>query len=68
MVDLDGEDWEWQTMRFSNVCNSCQHLNGDGAARTCKAFPGGVPKEIWKGENDHTKPYAGDHGIQYKER
>jgi len=22
--------------------------------------------EIWTGENDHKKPYKGDHGIQFE--
>ena len=32
----------------------------------CKAFPDGIPREIGFGDNDHTKPYPGDHGIQYQ--
>lgn len=31
----------------------------------CAAFPDGIPKEIWRGDNNHTKPYQGDHGIQF---
>ena len=32
----------------------------------CKAFPDGIPYEITYGDNDHTKPYPGDHGIQFE--
>lgn len=32
----------------------------------CRAFPDGIPKEILTGEVDHSKPYKGDHGIQFK--
>ncbi len=36
----------------------------------CVAFPGdaGIPKEVRDGENDHTKPIEGDHGIMYKRK
>ena len=32
----------------------------------CTAFPTGIPPEIAYGDNPHTKPYPGDHGIQYQ--
>ncbi|MDQ1255089.1 MAG: hypothetical protein QG646_4368, partial [Euryarchaeota archaeon] len=32
----------------------------------CNAFPGGIPDEIWRGGNDHTKPCPGDHGIKFE--
>ncbi len=33
----------------------------------CTAFPDGIPEEITYGTNDHTKPFPGDHGIQFEE-
>ena len=45
------------------ACNSCQHLRDNDK---CKAFPGGIPEDILVGENDHTEPYPGDHGIQFE--
>lgn len=33
----------------------------------CAAFPDGIPSEIAYGENKHTTPHAGDHGIQFEE-
>jgi len=30
----------------------------------CDAFPEGILEEIWKGANNHKKPFPGDHGIQ----
>ena len=46
-------------------CLICAHYKMLGE---CDAFPNGIPKDIFTGKIDHTKPYAGDHGIQYKER
>ena len=32
----------------------------------CKAFPKGIPDDIAYGDNDHTSPVKGDHGIQFE--
>ena len=49
---------------FSPVCSLCVHeiLDTDDYRR-CKAFPEGIPMEIWMGENPHTEPYLGDNEI-----
>lgn len=51
----------------------CKHYLGvknDGDEMTerhvCKAFPNGIPYAIASGENKHSKPIFGDHGIQYE--
>ena len=45
-------------------CISCKHLM-DGIK--CKAFPKGIPEEIFiLGESDHTEPFKGDNGIQFE--
>ncbi len=44
-------------------CMKCKHYEG---ALTCKAFPDGIPPAILRGEDDHTKPVAGDHGIRFE--
>lgn len=58
-----GED-EYHNKIFSPVCTWCAHYQG---ARTCAAFPDGIPPEIFLGENDHTQPYEGDHGILFEQ-
>lgn len=47
------------------VCLECRHNRGQVK---CSAFPGGIPDVIWRGDNDHRKPYPGDGGIQYERR
>jgi len=34
---------------------------------SCKAYPKGIPGEIFEGENLHQKPYPGDGGIHFKQ-
>jgi hypothetical protein len=38
----------------------------DGSIATCEAFPGGIPEEILRGENDHYDYVPGDGGIVYQ--
>lgn len=58
----DGSDF---TISPKNInCLRCKHKTpGKG---TCKAFPDRIPKEILRGEVDHTSSYPGDHGIQFE--
>ena len=45
------------------MCFECKNKLTD---YTCKAFPDGIPDKILFGKVDHTKPYNGDHGIQFE--
>ena len=47
------------------ICNECKHRMGGGK---CKAFPEGIPNEIFNSFIDHRKPVEGDHGIQFESR
>lgn len=47
-------------------CLWCLHIASDN--RSCKAFPDGIPDEIYFGDFNHRKPYPGDNGIQFESR
>lgn len=51
---------------YSPVCTYCKHFFIIPGERICKAFPGGIPLEIWLGQSKHVKPYPGDHNIQFE--
>lgn len=44
-------------------CLMCKHYMG---AWRCLAFPDGIPADIQRGDDYHTKPRRGDNGIQYE--
>ena len=58
-------DKELEIPAYSAVCSYCTHVI-PGPERTCAAFPGGIPLEIWLGENDHRSPYEGDLGLRFE--
>lgn len=51
-------------------CLSCKHFNEpdeEAEAVTCKAFPQGIPEDIyWEGE-PHRAPRNGDNGIVFEQ-
>ena len=47
------------------MCMECKHFRGEDPP-TCDAYPDGIPKAIWTGGVDHTKPWIGDHGIRFE--
>ena len=63
---LDGDEDEYMSTYFSEVCFGCVHWDeSDYVIHRCKAFPDGIPLDIWLGKNNHQSPYPGDHGIQF---
>lgn len=57
-------------MHIMSNCFSCKHLfwltDKSKSIEVCKAFPNGVPKEVYTGKVLHTKPYPGDNGILFE--
>ena len=49
-------------------CARCVHNLSDTVSIRCRAFPLGIPVEIYAGAFDHSFPYRGDRGIRYQER
>lgn len=63
------DDSSLQISMFSQVCSRCAHFNDASVFdvnKSCKAFPKGIPLEIWNGRNPHLQPVEGDNGIQFK--
>ena len=46
-------------------CAKCEYRDNEAPNR-CLAFPYGIPSDILLNKVSHTKPYKGDHGIQFK--
>jgi len=57
MIILD--DREVNIPIVSRVCTFCEYLDTSKGKRICKAFPKGIPMEIWLGKNKHLKPIKG---------
>ena len=57
---------------YQSACIRCVHnqgpadINGTHFCFSCRAFPVGIPEPIATGENPHTEPYPGDHGIRFE--
>jgi hypothetical protein len=49
--------------RYQDNCKICANYSQD---QRCKAFPDGIPDELWSGENLHRQSYSGDNGIHYE--
>ena len=53
-------------------CRLCRHAaTGRGfhpEAELCRAFPGGIPPEIFANELDHRLPHPDDGGVRFKPR
>jgi len=50
------------------ICTYCKHLKNKKNLRTdaCKAFPHGIPDEIFFDAFDHRKPFPGDNGVRFE--
>jgi hypothetical protein len=53
------------------LCLKCKHLHVKSLYEdmiTCKAFPKGIPTDIFFEAGDHTKSIKGDSGIVFEEK
>lgn len=64
-MDYAIDDTEFNIKVYSPTCMSCNNLTSL-EKRTCNAFTKEIPLEIWQGDNNHSKPYKGDNGIQFE--
>lgn len=49
------------------MCCFCKHLiENDEGRDACKAFPEGIPDEIYLEYYDHRKEFPGDKGIMFE--
>ena len=46
-----------------HLCTFCIHYLGD---EKCKAFPDGIPNDVFCGYIQHTEPVEGDNGIIFE--
>ena len=51
------------------VCPFCKNFSPKSEPGNvfCKAFPNGVPEEIWSGNYFHSRPFEGDNGIMFED-
>ena len=54
-------------VRFSQ-CVDCKHYLGkkENSKHYCKAFPEGIPSDVFWSKITHDKPIEGDHNILYE--
>ena len=54
-------------MDLGGICGMCKHwqpgIGHPNGTQTCVAFPDGIPKEIWAGDDMHMSPVPGDNGV-----
>jgi hypothetical protein len=48
-----------------SLCEWCKHLEPLGR---CKAFPSGIPEDVYNVVKDHRRPIRGDHGVHFELR
>ena len=55
------------------LCFFCRHTSFSGTnldsiirTKTCKAFPEGIPRQIYVDRYDHRNPYPNDNDIQFE--
>jgi hypothetical protein len=66
MIEIDKE---LEVPKYSPVCTFCKNFIISVDERKCKAFPKGIPMDIWVGKFDHIKKHPDqDNDIVFKPR
>ena len=59
-------------MPVQNMCTECAHFDEDAqfdeGVNRCRAFPDGIPPEIWVEGHDHREPVPGDRDVRFEPR
>lgn len=50
---------------FSPRCGGCLWYEQVDAEHCCRAYPDGIPPDIWQGKRSHDEPIEGDNGFYY---
>jgi hypothetical protein len=53
-------------MMIYSYCYFYKNYTGDENIYTCKAFPEGIPDEIYSGPFNHKTEYPGDNGYRFE--
>ena len=53
-------------IKISKCLNCKNYIVSDDMSDKCKAFPDGIPLEIFREEIDHSKPYENDSGVCFE--
>ncbi len=62
---LDGkEHWDGVEDRTIPACSQCKSWSV--GTKNCRAFPRGIPDEIFIHGNPHAKSFPGDAGIRFE--
>lgn len=47
-------------------CLQCKNFLKQPGAPACRAFPDGIPLDIWAGQRQHAQPVEGDGGVVFE--
>lgn len=66
---MSGKAPKEEKVNYEPICLYCKNLlpfPDDDNGFVCRAFPLGIPREIWIGVFDHTKNHPLDNGVRFE--